>query len=1428
MTFIGPARISLSVALLVGFMSVASGNTLTEFGTESARLATFDNATGETAFALSLSPDINEVKEPASDIVIYVDTSASQTGLYRKDSLITLRRLLKKLNAEDKVRLFAVDIEPVEITKGFISPAGDEMTVALDQLRKRVPLGSTDMPRMLEHTTGLFETAAERNRNAIYIGDGVSRGRFLRSTQFAELTGKLVENRIAFSSFAIGPERDIEALSVIANQTGGNIFIDTDDSRSVSEAAKGLANTVHAMVVWPTEFQLPKNVVEVYPAQIPPLRTDRDTILVGTLKDRSDVTFSFKGELNGKSKSITWLLAAEASSDDFAFLPKLVNNARKNQGTTLPTVGSAGLREMARVLNYQSSQLAELGKKAYRRGDVASAKTLGEAALKNNPLNADADALLNDALQDDDPFADADDDDPFGSGNDDAAGDSTPQDDPFSDGSESAPQDDPFADEGSGTKNAGSDTRQDPPMDVNDSLEPQNANEPFADAPEELDRPSPDDANLIDPNRPSLPNQIQPGGDQPAMDMIDDGAIRMVNPNVVPSGTYDEIDELLQQSAPQADGILDAQEELNRVLTDRLRARVRVEMQRARDEITSGAPGDAVERLKTLLEVMDQVTGVDDTVKRDLRARLLSALQSATREKLQFDEAIAIAQENAAIAEELRDGQIDYLQREVDIASLINRFETLLNDGNYAAAEAVTLEAMEIAPESPAANQAFESARIFSNYERNLALRYEREQAFSNTLFESEKSATAFSGDPPLVFPDKAVWAEKVRRRIKFRDVRVAGSESDEAILSALTKKVDWEYDDVPFIEIMDQLRDTYGINVVLDQSAEDDSLSEDTSVSFNAKDIRLKNALRLMLDQNNATFIVKDEVLKIISKDVASDPEFFVRNVYNVGDLVAPRIPVGGIGGGIGGGGGGGGFGGGGRGGGGGGLGGGGGGGLGGGGGGGIFCVVDSLDSPEAIKSDQNVTPITTPTGETPLEAWSAYFSDNHPAPSRVRATARNLMDARQTEHVTAMILGAIQANQDQPWMYETLVLAMQIGKHGEAEIARALTSAVDLSQDRTDILVAAKYLVDIGLEKRAIDLIKQITDFETNHPEAFVLALRAAQKIKDKEGIKWATLGILNQAWPTRREVVKQAIVAAAGLRMQLKAQGKIEEANEFGRQLDKALYRDCLIKVAWTGNADVDLFVEEPGGTICSRKNQRTSAGGIMMGDAYATDARDSGELAEYYVVPRGFSGRYRLLVRKVWGDVTANKVTVSVYSHYRTDKQTSEQRQISLGDKGAIVQFDLADGRRQQSLENHAIETQVEQEVFVSNAVLAQQFRQSYSSLAASDFYNSRPNSGLGEEGYGGAVVNSDDLDNLISLPNSVGYRPVISQFFEGATLTASATTADRLYVLCNVSPFFSQIVEVNTFNSIGDADNAQGGGGGGAGGGGGGGVGGGLF
>ena len=429
----------------------------------------------------------------------------------------------------------------------------------------------------------------------------------------------------------------------------------------------------------------------------------------------------------------------------------------------------------------------------------------------------------------------------------------------------------------------------------------------------------------------------------------------------------------------------------------------------------------------------------------------------------------------------------------------------------------------------------------------------------------------------------------------------------------------------------------------------------------------------------------------------------------------------------------------------------------------------------------------------------------------------------------MTGMILGAIQNNQSQPWMYEALILALQISNRPETEVARALTSAVDLSYDKNDVLIAAKYMIDNRMEDRAINLLKQVVDLESNSPEAFVMALDAARRSNNEEGLKWATVGILNQAWPTHREVVKRAKLAAAGLRLDMQKQGRTSDFNEFSLQLDDALYRDCIIKVSWTGDADVDLYVEEPGGTICSRKTPRTTAGGVMMGDAYSRSPDESGEMAEYYVLPRGFSGDYRLLIRKVWGEVTANKVTVAIYHHFRSENQTSEQRQLNLGKKGSLVLFNLKDGRRQQSLEDHAIQTMAEKELFVGRHVLAQQLRQSYSSEVASDYYGSRE--GAAEDGIGGAVItDGPDQDGLL-IPRGVGYMPEITQLPNGTFLTVSATTADRLYVLVNAAPTFSDITDVTTFNILGNAGNAGGAGGGvggGAGGIGGGGIGGGLF
>src|SRR5262249_20014455 len=146
--------------------------------------------------------------------------------------------------------------------------------VALKKLQGELPLGTTNMEAVLRTTVDQFEKGADTNRVVIYIGDGLSTANLLGTAAFAELMEKLRDERISVSSYAIGPRRDANLLAALANQTGGNLYIDepmalADDSAGISvdraneenlrrgaRIGEVLGDWSHATVVWPTKATL--------------------------------------------------------------------------------------------------------------------------------------------------------------------------------------------------------------------------------------------------------------------------------------------------------------------------------------------------------------------------------------------------------------------------------------------------------------------------------------------------------------------------------------------------------------------------------------------------------------------------------------------------------------------------------------------------------------------------------------------------------------------------------------------------------------------------------------------------------------------------------------------------------------------------------------------------------------------------------------------------------------------------------------------------------------------------------------------------------------------------------------------------------------------------------------------------------------------
>jgi hypothetical protein len=322
-------------------------------------------------------------------------------------------------------------------------------------------------------------------------------------------------------------------------------------------------------------------------------------------------------------------------------------------------------------------------------------------------------------------------------------------------------------------------------------------------------------------------------------------------------------------------------------------------------------------------------------------------------------------------------------------------------------------------------------------------------------------------------------------------------------------------------------------------------------------------------------------------------------------------------------------------------------------------------------------------------------------------------------------------------------------------------------------------------------LKIFQQVAKLDRMRPEPYQYGLKLAQRVGDVEGVQWASLGILSQAWPKdQKSVVQEAERAADAIVEQLKAEERYEDLKKFESQLAQARQRDCIVKVTWTGDADVDVLIEEPTGSICSFRNPRTVAGGVMLGDSASRgDGTSRGDqssiqgVSEIYECPEAFAGTYRMLLRRVWGKVTAGKVTVDIYAYHGTDKAKHMRHQVSVGSQDGAVVFELPEGRRKEPLDQMQLANAAAAQIDMNRAILAQQLASQLNPLAGAGFGLSRA-----------------DLINGPFRQSAVGYMPVIIQLPTGTNFSATGViSADRRYVRITSTPFFSQVGQVTTFN-----------------------------
>jgi len=1368
-----------------------------ESGPEAARCDIYAAPGGTTYFALTLPPTAAPAAK-SHDMVILFDTSAGQAGAARDKALELLGSLLQTAGDNDRVQLMAVDLNAISLTKGFVSPRGAEMDAAMKQLRGRTPLGATDMGIALAKATSCFEGQPANGRSVIYIGDGSSKANVVLS-EYNGVVDKMVAEHISATSYAIGRPIDATLLAALANQTGGMLMVDSDTIMG-KEAGQYLLQKAEGAVLWPSSTEISKSVAEVLPSHTPPLRADRETILLGKLSGMNPIDVKVSGEADGKPISVAWSVKPQKADAENSYIEQLVNAGHGDGGYRLPTVGSEGLAESRRLVQSGAQSLAKLGSQAAATGNRKEAQQLIDEALRRDPNNAEA-KLAKSQIQHGATLAMAE--EPVGK----PAGQS------------SAP---PTA----------------PPAGSGDS----------------------GDLHLVAPE----PTPPPPGQNPQGAFLNQFNQDRLVRIGQLFAEVNQALESSRQLVAIDPAGVLE---------------RMRMKMA----EVTNDPelPADVRAKLRDQIEAMI-------TIAKDRR-------DTKEKDEVDIQKRTAVAQDNLNIMRNL-------LHTQDKVEQLVQRMNSLLADErweeaqNDAAAQIAKLDPDSIIAAGSGVNARFQTYYTVYNQTRSL-----KEKNILAELHLCDTSSIPFPDDVPIIYPSAERWRELTKDREKYKSVDLKEPGSAEAkILKALGDPTEMDFDAVPLKDVIDTLKTRHNIEIQIDVKALTDAgASPDDPITINLKGISLRSALRLMLSAKDLNYYIDHEVLLITSNEVAKNK--LVTKVYPVADLVLPVALPSGLnpfqsGAGLGGSGSqnsgmaGGGFGGGGM------QGGGfGGGGFGGGGfGGGAFDVPDADATPAkgaAPANPKQPAKITLP-GAVPanqaaahdakaadakpsdlgdLDAkWNDFFAkqtvpglgDADPAVrkraadqlrqdnAKVRETVKKLVQQQRFAEVAALIRGALRNSWGQPWMYEELGLALQADNQPREEIERALMSAVTFAHTNDDLMLVAAYLSRMGFDARALNLYRQAAQVEPLRFEPYMHGLELANRMGNLEGIQWACVGVLGQSWPSdKAEVVDLARRAAKSTIEQLRASGQGPAADRFQTAMAQAETRDCLVRVSWNGSAEIDMAVEEPSGAVCSQRNPRTASGGALF-DASARRASVTDEgTSQDYVVTQGFSGNYRMLLRRVWGKVTAGKVTVDIWTHSGTKQATRIHKQIPLGEKDAMVLFDLKDGRRQEPLAEAQAANAAQAMVGVNQAILAQiiaapapvnnpignaaaanpalanpaQFNPLLAAQlaainnpnAAANLAASRANlqgNGTGNGG-GNGFGNPPPFGFLpFGFQPAVGYQPVITTLPAGTNMAATAViSADRRYVRISVVPLFSSIGPVEAFNYTTGTETPQSGG-----------------
>ncbi|MDR0391484.1 MAG: VWA domain-containing protein [Planctomycetaceae bacterium] len=423
-----------TLVLLILNLPILANDTKTESEIVGYDFYTSPNKIGYVALGIRANPVPSSA---AHEVVFLVDTSASQAGQTKEDTINTLKATINNLPENASVQILAMDVDTTALTPSFVGKNSTELADALKKLQRRVPLGATDLRKGVEAARNTFDSQnnTASKRAVVYLGDGRSMAKSFDMPVFVQEIRNYVDQKIPFTACTISPLSNVGLVAAFANQTGGNLINFAANVKNAIENAnqtayeqkltgvdlpnfsiitgKQLSDAVTATVVWvdQSSYSFPDSW-EMFPPNLQPIRSDRETFILARTDPADLKPFQLKvnGETVDGEVNLSWQIAPNKNQmlsdgkiiqNGKQFLAGLVESAARDDGRTLPIVGRDSFNVMQDAFLENIDTQLEKAKVSLETGNPKQAMPILENVLKLDPGNRVAVRYLEVARHDD-------------------------------------------------------------------------------------------------------------------------------------------------------------------------------------------------------------------------------------------------------------------------------------------------------------------------------------------------------------------------------------------------------------------------------------------------------------------------------------------------------------------------------------------------------------------------------------------------------------------------------------------------------------------------------------------------------------------------------------------------------------------------------------------------------------------------------------------------------------------------------------------------------------------------------------------------------------------------------------------------------------------------------------------------------------------